>query len=202
MPQSCVHFRLLEQRCNQLIAKFLDAEIAAENSDPLTFVSDLDRLAAFRLLFHAEVETFLEEKAKEGLFSLERDIASGAWGRKNPNALALYLRCSCYLAKPGEADATSLAKHFADVISAARTLISENNGIKERSFVTLAVMAGKSMDEIDSALASTLNSYGTDRGEVAHRSATKSRTLMAPTVEKLAAVSIVSGLSSFFDVVS
>lgn len=202
MPRSCVYFRHLEQRCNDLVAKFLDSEIAAEKADPLTFTPDLDRLAAFRLLFHAEVETFLEEKAKEGLASLERDIASGTWGRANPNALGLYLRCGQYLAKPSEADALQVASHFASVVAAARTLVSENNGIKERSFATLAVAAGKAVDEIDSALASTLNSYGADRGEVAHRSAIKSRTLLAPSAEKLAAENIVNGLSAFYDVTS
>lgn len=202
MASPCVHFRHLKRRCEELIVKFLEPEIVAEQADPLTFVPDLDRLAAFRLLFHAEVETFLEEKAKEGLSSLERDIASGRWGRANPNALALYLRCGPYLSKPSDADATSLAEHFGGVIAAARSLVSDNNGIKEKSFVMLAVAAGKAIDEIDAALASTLSSYGRSRGEVAHHSATRSRTLTAPSAEKLAAVTIVSGLGLFYDVTS
>lgn len=202
MPAQCVHFGHLEQRATELLAKFLDSEIAAETADPLTFVTDLDRLAAFRLLFHAEVETFLEEKAKDGLSSLQRGIAAGAWGRAHPQSLALYLLCGPYLPKPTETDAGSLSRHFSSVLTAARSMISDNNGIKERSFTILAVAAGKVLEEVDPSLAATLNSYGKDRGEVAHGSAARSRTLMAPSAEKAAALTIVSGLSAFFDVVA
>jgi hypothetical protein len=202
MSAPCAHFRHLEQRSIELVHKFLESEISAEAADPLTFTADLDRLAAFRLLFHAEVETFLEEKAKEGLSKLQTDLGVGVWGRGNPNALALYLLCGPYIFKPSEIDSASLSMHFEGVVKSARDAVAENNGIKEKSFTVLAIAAGKVIEEIDSTLVSTLSSYGKDRGEVAHGSAARARTLMAPSAEKAAAVTIVAGLSAFYDVIS
>jgi hypothetical protein len=59
MPLNCHHFGHLQTRLNDLCIKFLDVEISSELENPATFAPDLDKLAAFRLLIHAEVETFL-----------------------------------------------------------------------------------------------------------------------------------------------
>jgi hypothetical protein len=87
-------------------------------------------------------------------------------------------------------------------VGTARGQVKKNNGIKSPSFAFLSVAAGKTLDEIDSTISSTLNSYGKDRGEVAHGSAARSRTIYGPSLEKASAQSIVQGLSHYFDVIT
>ena len=62
MAKTCQHFKLLQDRIANLTQKFVADQVAAEKSDPLTFAPDLDFLAAYRLLVHAELEDFLEAK--------------------------------------------------------------------------------------------------------------------------------------------
>jgi len=73
MSKSCSHFKLLSNRLNELSLKFIEDQAAAEIADMAAFQPDLDRLAAFRLLIHAEIEDFLEAKATECCFALESD---------------------------------------------------------------------------------------------------------------------------------
>lgn len=202
MPVTCSHYGHLASRHNELCLKFLDGEVMAELADPSGFVPDLDKLAAFRLLLHAEIETFLEAKAADGLAKLQSDVGSGLWHRSYPNSLSLYLLVRNFLTKSeGWVSASDISDHFRQVIGAANARIRENNGIKAEAFTFLSVAAGKPLDEVDGALLSTLNSYGKNRGEVAHGSATRARSLMAPSVEKATGGDIVRELGTYFDVV-
>ena len=78
MPTPCQHFALLQRRIDELSQKFIDDQVEAERLDPTTFQPDLDRLAAYRLLVHAELEDFLEAKAKERLAAITALISSGS----------------------------------------------------------------------------------------------------------------------------
>jgi hypothetical protein len=201
MPTTCSHYAHLASRFEQLCGKFLESEIASETADPVGFSADLDKLAAFRLLFHAEVETFLEEKAKEALLKLESDISTGRWHHNNPHLLSLYLVVGKCIPERDDLVDADLRAHFSQVITTARTKIKENNGIRAQSFAFLSVAAGKTMDDLDATLSAMLHSYGKDRGEVAHGSAARSRTLSAPSAERFAASAIFTQIGSYFDVV-
>lgn len=203
MPSKCTHFAHLSARFSELSAKFVDGQVAAELANPSTYLADLDELAAFRLLFHAEVETFLEAKAAEGLSSLESSVnAGGAWRRAFPHVLCLLLAVQAQLPVrelAAEADITALVK---SAIASGRAMIKKNNGIKAQAFAFLSIAAGKTLDEVDSTLSSTLNSYGVNRGEVAHGSAVRSRSIASPSSEKSAARTIVDSLALYFDVMA
>lgn len=202
MAAECTHFAHLRERFEELCRKFLDDGIAEEMADPAAFMPDLDAIAAFRLLFHAEVETFLEAKALEKVGSVQAAIAGSTWQRSNPNLLSLYLLARNFLQIEGEGELTDsdLRKHFSEVMGTVRARVKKNNGIKSESFIFLSVAAGKALDEIDVTLSSTLNSYGRGRGDVAHRSAVKVRSLQAPSSEKNSADTIVRGLGTYFAV--
>jgi len=199
MATRCAHYAHLALRFRELCAKFIDAEVAAEDADLAGFIPDLDKIAAFRLLLHAEVETFLEEKAKEKLLALERDIKSAVWHRNNPQILSLYLLTGNYISKSDFIADDALRDHFFQLIGSARKKIKENNGIKEQSFIFLSVIAGKSLDEIDVTTSAMLNSFGKNRGDVAHNSAVRSKTLLSPFSERKNGEAIVYALSSYFD---
>ena len=92
MAPICVRFAHLEKRLKELSAKFVDDQIAEENADPLTFTPDTDRLAAFRLLAHAEFEDFLEQKAQEGLSEIaQASIAPDFHTLSRPQLLVIAL---------------------------------------------------------------------------------------------------------------
>lgn len=202
MATRCGHFAHLCSRYSELCSKFLNDEVRAEIDSPGSFLCDLDKLAAFRLLFHAEVETFLEARAIDQLSLIQTDINKGVWQKQHPSILSLYLLVQNFIQSDNGLTDSELKPHFNKVIGSARAKVKKNNSIKADAFTFLSVAAGKSLDEIDATLLSTLNSYGRDRGDVAHSSVTRVRSLAAPSAEKAVSEDIVDQLAAYFDVTS
>lgn len=200
MPVPCPHFRLLKQRVDELSRKFVDDQVQDEQANPATFQPDLDRLAAYRLLVHAEIEDFLESRAKDNIAAIGARIQAGStWMRQSPELLALAVGLKRTLPQDDVFDLARHANFVGELLTSARGAISENNGIKSQSFVFLSLCAGKTLDEIDAILSASLNSYGKDRGDVAHKSVTHSTSLQAPSAEVNTARMLVSQIASYFD---
>jgi hypothetical protein len=176
MATACTLFPILEARIKTLKEKFIEDQLEQEKADPLTFEADLDKLAAFRLLAHAEFEEYLESKAKEGIEAVRAAFRGGATTVK---ANLFLLVIATVLGKTLRFDPTSWADDAEQTIKDAFDWIANNNGIKEASFTKLSIFNGKMPDEVDNGLAVSLNSYGKNRGDVAHRSVTRVRTLFA-----------------------
>jgi hypothetical protein len=192
----CTLYTDLETRVNALRYKFVQDQVELENKNPTAFTADLDRLAAFRLLVHAEFEEYLENKAREGLDHLDKGFKDGAQAiRANLSILII----GAMLGKQAKFDSNQWKEFVGEVIKTARNAISENNGIKENSFTQLVVFSGKMPDEIDETLSSVLTSYGRSRGEVAHQSVTRVRTIRAPSAEAKEAEDILHGLKRYFE---
>jgi hypothetical protein len=201
MPKSCPHFRLLDDRVEALSVKFVRDQIAAEIADPLAFIPDLDRLAAFRLLVHAEIEDFLETKAKENILDIgSRALSAAQWMRKTPELLPIAIALKKPMPSPEQLEVSKFSNFVNELVASAKSAISENNGVKSSSFTLLSVCAGKTIEEIDGILSASLNSYGKDRGDVAHKSVTHSKSLQAPSAEWTTAKGLVVELGRYFDV--
>lgn len=201
MPTPCPHFRLLEQRVEELTQKFVADQMKAEKDDPATFQPDLDQLAAYRLLVHAEIEDFLEAKAKNNISTISTRMSGGSpWMRLSPELLALAIGLRRSLPQDETLDFTRHSTFVAELLGAARNAIAENNGVKSQSFILLSLCAGKTLDEVDSTLSASLNSYGKDRGDVAHKSVTHSSSLQAPSAEVATARTLVQQIATYFDV--
>jgi hypothetical protein len=198
MVTPCPLFVAMEQRVQALTTKFLAAEIAAELADPLAFVPDLDKLAAFRLLVHAEIEDFLELKAKENLALLQSQIAAAGcnlWGVANAFTIATILGRQLTASRPF--DRAKLRADMESCINAALDDIAANNGIKSESFFLLAAFAGKPIDQFPTVSVS-LTSYGKTRGDVAHKSVARVSTILAPTAEAKEAQDLIDALKVFY----
>lgn len=204
MATKCAHFAHLEARLSDLRVKFLDAQINDEIENPITFSPDLDSIAAFRLLIHAEIEDFLERKAKENLDRIDAQLVKSTIGssRLFPELFYIATVANRPLDHKCAFDVYSLKIYISNVIGTAKGLIRDNNGIKEASFSTLSVLAGKTADEVDSTLSASLNSYGKSRGDVAHQSTRHSTTINAPSAEFSSAKDLVDGLALYFDLTS
>src|SRR5690606_2540836 len=98
-------------------------------------------------------------------------------------------------------DPAAFLRDARKLIRDAEKVISDNNGVKGPAFFQLSVMAGKMPDEVDQSLGASLSSYGQRRGDVAHKSVTRVRTLQAPSAEAKAASDLVQALATYFDVV-
>jgi uncharacterized Rmd1/YagE family protein len=201
MPVFCTHFQHLETRINILVQTFLADQILSERLDPTGFTPNHERLAAFRLLAHAEFEEFIESKAREGLARLSALATSTGFRLKDMHqllAIAHYLQFDIGLTDPfDQRRYISMSKNL---ITTAQQKISENNGIKRKSFLMLCILFGVMPDDVDQTLLSTLDSYGSNRGDVAHRSISRVRTIQAPTDEESRVNTIVQLLKSLYDV--
>lgn len=189
----------LERRINDLIQKFVHEQIESEQNDPLSYTPDLDKLAAFRLLAHAEIEEFIETKAKTALRDKIQKIRGADFKtREHPEIFAISNILSFQLPTEHPFDKQKFLASIELLIKAAEKTITENNGIKESSFQKLSIFCGKMIDEIDEPLAASLSSYGKNRGDVAHKSTLRVTTLLAPSIEAKSAIDIVAGLKGFF----
>jgi hypothetical protein len=199
----CPHFCELSRRCEELVAKFLQSQFDAERADPAGHKLDFDQLAAFRLLLHAEVENFLEQKATENISALRVRMDLDRHYRKMPACLfSLAVALCVEVDRPRCADQRVISKSAAALLAEATKFIRDNNGIKGNSFFVLSLCAGKTVDEIDEALSASLNSYGKRRGEVAHQSMKNCQNFNAPSEELRAARDIVKQLGDYFDATS
>ena len=199
MSQLSQLFIDLQNRLAELDSKFMADQVAAETTDPLTFTPDTDRIAAFRLLVHAEIEDYLERKARLSLELMKKDVQTNLYTSKfMPHFFAM----STILAQPIEikkpfSDAKFI-QCILDLINTANELVNDNNGIKEFSFTPLSLFAGIKNDNIDPGLLDKLKSYGASRGDVAHKGINRVQTILAPSAELKAAKDLIYGLEKFF----
>lgn len=192
-------FISLQERFERLESTFLSAQLEAESREPLTFEVDTDQLAAFRVLIHAEIEDYLERKARESIVKLKAKVDPKSF--KIKSNIDLFLLASVFgldLQIRVPYDAKSLQASVNKLIRGIEEFVSGNNGIKEGSFVKLSLVCGKMADEIDINLINMLNVYGEERGDVAHQSASRVTTLQAPSTERTNALVLIKALGDFF----
>jgi hypothetical protein len=193
-------FQHLDLRFQELTQKFMAVQLTMEAANPLTFTPDTDLLAAFRLLVHAEIEDYLERKARDALSILKTAVATPGFSIKawmELYVLAAAMEIKLPLNCPHDPRIFTEAANR--VTSAIEKFIAENNGIKSQMFALVSVLCGRQADEIDPALATTLNQYGSARGDVAHISASRVRTISAPSVEFSNAEDLLENLGKHFN---
>jgi len=197
-PAPSALYCAVETRYRELKRKFISREIGLERKDPLNYQPDRERIAAFRLLFHAELEDYLESKAKAFLHSVQTDIRRGALvlDRLDWYALAAHFEIPLPIFCPH--DAVKFKPISERVVVEGLAFVSKNNGIKATSFTILSLLAGKKMGEVDDSLAVSLNDYGKDRGNVAHQSVTRVRNLMGPGIENTSAFNLMRALRFYY----
>lgn len=193
-----VDFKELESRHRQLRRKFLARECQAERNAPLAFTPDLDRLAAFQLLFHAEVEDYLEQKARQHIDAVSRDMKANTRvvDRLDWYALACHFEISLPVAVPH--DRTAFQAKATEIIQKGSKFVKDNNGIKAGSFAVLSLLAGKRVFELDDSLAAQLTSYGSARGDVAHQSVKRVRNIDAPSAHDTSSKALLAALKQYF----
>lgn len=193
-------FSTLERRLDELSRKYVAYQIPSE-TDP-DFVIDTDHLAAFRLLVHAEIEDYLESKARMALQIIRKVLTTDNFNFKEDAKvvfdLAIYFEKKLPLQLPFEMDVFQNAA--IEVVKSAENFIKENNGIKSKSLLVCCLIMNKSIDKVDPLLVELLNSFGKARGDVAHKSVSRVTTIQAPSAEHKSAQSVISELGLLFEI--
>jgi|SRR5579862_1696934 len=169
-------------------------------------VRELDRVRGYRLLVHAEVESFLEECVRK----VANDVLAG-WNLDNKLRPALF----CLIAFYSQQDIVShkqLRDEYAGVkrrlgealLQANQSFnraVSQNNGVRERDVLRLLFPVGVKRTEIDPVWLGTIDSFGANRGEIAH-SSIKTHQPLDPASELKTVQMIVDGLKGINQVLN
>jgi hypothetical protein len=195
---ACQFLIHLKTRVQVLEHKFVTQQLADELSNPFSFVPDTDLLAAYRLLVHAEIEDFLERKARSELDLVERtffgkkQIIPTMWIYQLANHFSISLPHDCPFDDVRFRTATDT------VVKRARETLASNNGIKTTIYLVVCLICGFSIERIDHTLGAALSTFGEARGDVAHKSTNRVTTIRAPSAEKKDVDDLVQAISLFF----
>jgi hypothetical protein len=192
MPSA--RYRALEQRIQQLEKRLLPPKSATGSYSPL----QLDLVRGYRLLAHAEIEAYLEDKARLcANESLRRFRVDSKPRTVVMTLLAFHSPQKGVSAKQLKEIYANRIVHVQDTATQATTsynrVISQNNGIKESNILQLLLPLGFRHSEIDSTWLSTIDSFGVKRGETAH-SSFRAQAQPDPVTEQITVQQILAGL--------
>lgn len=184
MPKS-VRFRTLTRELNRLKKQFIP------KINPTGSYSNrqLALTLAYRVLVHAEIEAYLEDRVWEVVLNAKKN-----WDSHGKTCRTLI----CLLAFSGQMmevppDTLSptkgtkkvlegkikINKKIDSAIENFKRVIDHNHGIKEANILALLVPIGIDSGDLAPDWLATMNTFGEERGIVAHTSAT-STTIQAP----------------------
>ncbi|MFM6099571.1 MAG: HEPN domain-containing protein [Dolichospermum sp.] len=182
MPESD-KFITLRTQLNRLKDEFLP-EISPTSSYS---ESQLSRTAAYRVLAHAEIESYLEERA----WTIVID-AKKAWetGKTTRTLICLLGFSDLTMDKPPDTlkkpsnvkqdnhdKRLEITEKINSAIKSFKKVIDNNHGLKEKNILALLLPIGIDSDDLDPAWLATMNTFGENRGLVAHKSATSYMTI-------------------------
>lgn len=152
--------------------------------------SQLSRTAAYRVLAHAEIEYYLEERAWTKVIDAKKAWETG----KTTRTLICLLGFSDLtmdkppdtLKKPSNVKQDNhdkrleITEKINSAIKSFKKVIDNNHGLKEKNILALLLPIGIDSDDLDPAWLADMNTFGEKRGLVAHTSATSYMTIQTP----------------------
>lgn len=144
------------------------------------------KTVAYRVLAHAEIESYIEDRAYEAALTATREWEN----RKKVSKTLLGLLAfsgqnmeeppdSVHPSQPTQAstwdDKIRISNKIKTAMNVFHNAITNNNGIKEKNLLRLLLPIGIEVDELDPILLADLDSFAKVRGEAAHLSARKYR---------------------------
>ncbi|MFG2403854.1 HEPN domain-containing protein [Streptomyces brevispora] len=201
-----LRYKTLSRRISELRENLLPRTF-----DELGLYSDrvYERTRGFRILAHAEFESYVEDRAIEVV-----NNAHISWKKKGnirPCLLALMSHRESKMSIPDSivdlTDRTSskfptLNARIEDAKGTYTTYAKKkNHGIKERNLLQLLLPLGVTKDEISTSWLSTTESWASERGEIAHTSA-KMQVQINPRTELNTVREILGGFKIIDDILN
>lgn len=164
-----------------------------------------ERARAFRLLIHAEFEAYIEDRVSEVAHTrflawktqrkASRCLVSlvayyeGAQARNDPTSL---------LTPPPPGKQSPLIEERIERAKNALTTYAKtyNHGVREANLLKLLLPLGVEIHELDMMWLSSIDSWAATRGEYAHQSGTKIRSLPDPQDELRMARALLKGFKT------
>lgn len=185
MPKSA-RFRCLIKELNRLKRHFIP------KISPIGSYSEmqLSRTLAYRVLAHAEIESYLEDRVWEVTQNAKQMWDNG--GKTCLTLISLIAFSGQNMEIPPDTltpkqgnktvslDKIKISKKIDLAIKAFKKVIDNNHGVKEANILALLLPIGIDTDDLDTAWLATMNTFGKERGIVAHTSATSYRTIQPP----------------------
>lgn len=190
------YYRLLMERCNKLQKSLLPRTLSPTGNYK---ESTYEKVRGYKILVHAELEYYFEELAKAIMTS-----AKAKWdksGETTKTLLALVAYCDTkFLAAPDKINdqraKVDLDFRIKEAYQAHYKYISmNNNGIKEKNIISLFLPVGVNIDDLDNNLMIALDSFGSDRGQIAHK--TRAMQCQTPDDAKAEVRNILTMVNSF-----
>lgn len=185
-------YRALKSRLKELEKHYIKSFYEKDPFDWTPRQHDLAR--GYRVLCHAEIESYLEEMAKDLL-----TYSVNEW-RRDEKVTITMTSLMTYFYRPEKTDKLSTMFNKA-ANDFKKQVIEGNHGIKTENLKKLFRPLGIDIEELDTAWKSTLDTYGSRRGETAHTSARAQQTIDLRT-EKRDLENIVEGIEVLEHIVS
>jgi hypothetical protein len=169
MPSS--RYRQLSRRINRLKRNLIPAASATGDYSE----RQLDKVAGFRLLAHAEIEAFLEERAKEVAI---RAITDWRATKRPGHVVACMVSHFPKMKIPQQVldeEKAGRQSRIDFALSAAQAsymhALTKNHGVREENVRRILFPIGVKHADIDATWLNTIDSFGINRGFVAHNAA-------------------------------
>lgn len=183
-PRKSKRFRVLEKELNRLRKYFLPKKF-----NPLGRYTErqLAHATAYRILAHAEIEAYLEDRVKE-----VADNAMQEWRESNKisrTLLCLLAFSGLQLESPPDSLTSSqtslnkksreklqLKKKIGKIYSSFLASVDKNHGLKESNILALLLPVGIDSQDLDQGWLNLMNTFGEKRGLIAQTSASSYKT--------------------------
>ncbi len=194
-------YRSLQLNVARLEKRFLPKKLSGPFTD-----RQHDLARGFRLLAHAEVESYLEDRCRAVARTAVRQFKTDGKPR-----LVVWSLISFQLVQ-SELNENHFKNHYGGVADHLDSVVTkayntyeyvllQNHGIRESNVLRMLLPIGFARDEIEATWLSTIDSFGSNRGETAH-TPYKPTQLVDPKGEKGTVGQILAGLVNVDDVFS
>jgi hypothetical protein len=171
-----LRFQQLESALRELRKQLLPRQFDPTGTYPDRIIS---RARGYRVLAHAEIEHFIEERAQEVVLHALRDWNSSGLVRKTLLSLVAFsgrnadpppdtLLAASVSAQPKHDILLHLKFRLDQAANAFFAAVNDNHGLKERNVLRLLLPVGIDPNDFDPLWLATMNSFGERRGEAAH----------------------------------
>jgi len=168
--------------------------VVAPRLTPSYSKGELDSLRAYRLLLHAEIESYIEDRAR---WAATRAIERYKKGRVTlalVGLLAFEDREGMQLPKLIDTNVSHLLTRCHKALNRFEVIVGRNHGLKEENLIKIVVALGISESDLDPLWVTEMSGFGADRGAVAH-SAVKTQQPPDPQIETNRTASLLLGLA-------
>jgi hypothetical protein len=160
-------FKHLDTRVKELRKRFLPAQFSTTGAYG---AEALDKARAFRMLVHAELESYFEERAIDIV-----DAAFHVWrvkGKPSIPIIHLFTGVSDVPGLPSKLGTNRTALSITgSVVASYKKNLNENHGIRIANLLQILLPIGVLEAEIDAAWIATTDGFGRKRGATAHKAA-------------------------------